>query len=160
MRQEDRRKSILFGCLFGLWFVGCVFRKTGYFRRGRRRILLCVCVDDCAEALWMAVCVLYSVTLSLSFVVVVVTAVALCERRRWLSERKEEINVCSQWGSREGGLSGEGFAILCLSFAERTIVDGWCRSNIGMDDKRSLSVMNVAIDGKLTRTRTGNSTKE
>ena len=64
--KKNWRKSILFGCLFGLWFVGCVFSKTGYFRRGRRRrILLCVCVDDCAEALWMAVCVLYSVTLSL-----------------------------------------------------------------------------------------------
>jgi hypothetical protein len=29
-----------------------------------------------------------------------------------------------------------------------------------MDDKRSLSVMNVAIDGKLTRQRWGNSSKE
>jgi hypothetical protein len=29
-----------------------------------------------------------------------------------------------------------------------------------MDDKRSLSVMNVAIDGKLTRARTRNSTKD
>jgi hypothetical protein len=40
------------------------------------------------------------------------------------------------------------------------LLTGWCRSDIGMDDKRSLSVMNVAIDGKLTRQRWGNSSKE
>jgi ABC-type Fe3+ transport system permease subunit len=75
----------------------------------------------------VCVCVLYCLTL------VVVTAVALCECRRWLSERKERKSTSAAneeaERERELGVLGRrfvvwGLAILCVCLSARTIVDG------------------------------------
>lgn len=73
-------------------------------------VCVCVYVDDCAEALWMAFVVLYCLTLF----VVVVTTVALCECLRCCWSEEEEINVGSQWGMERGRVLSAAAAILCL----------------------------------------------
>jgi hypothetical protein len=104
----------------------------------------------------MAVCVLYSVTLSSSLLLLLlppspfVNVGVSCR-----SEKRKPTSAAHAEAEKEVCRVRVSLYYVC-----RMHVDGWCRSDIGMDDKRSLSVMNVAIDGKLTRTRTGNLTKE